>query len=29
MTDIQMTQKLNHDQTVDFIVANPRIYELI
>jgi ribosome biogenesis GTPase A len=25
MTDIQMTQKLNHDQTVDFIVANPHI----
>jgi hypothetical protein len=25
MTDIQMTQKLNHDQVVDFIVANPHI----
>jgi len=25
MTDIQMTQKLNHDQVVDFIIANPRI----
>jgi hypothetical protein len=25
MTDIQMTQKLNHDQVVDFIVSNPKI----
>ena len=24
-TDIQMTQKLNHDQTVDFIEANPKV----